>query len=104
MAASRSSRTRQWAVKSFQSVPEASRFVSNRSYIMSDQIVPVPPAWKGHSFLGAPDYAALYAESIKDPDGFWRKQAARLDWIKPFTKVSDVSWKAEDLHVRWFED
>jgi acetyl-CoA synthetase len=71
---------------------------------MSDQIVPVPPAWKDRAFVGPTDYAALYAESVKDPDGFWRKQAARLDWIKPFTKVSDVSWKAEDLHVRWFED
>ncbi|HUO01321.1 MAG TPA: acetate--CoA ligase [Rhizomicrobium sp.] len=71
---------------------------------MSDQIVPVPPAWKGRAFVGAADYAALYAESMKDPDGFWNKQAARLDWIKPFTKVSDVSWKADDLHVRWFED
>ena len=71
---------------------------------MSDQIVPVPPAWKGRAFVGAGDYAALYAESLKDPDGFWKKQAARLDWIKPFTKVSDVSWKADDLHVRWFED
>ena len=70
----------------------------------SDQIVPVPPAWKDRAFVGAGDYAALYEESIKDPDGFWKKQAARLDWIKPFTKVSDVSWKAEDLHVRWFED
>jgi acetyl-CoA synthetase len=70
----------------------------------SDQIVPVPPAWKDRAFVGPTDYAALYAESVTDPDGFWRKQAARLDWIKPFTKVSDVSWKAEDLHVRWFED
>ena len=34
----------------------------------------------------------LYAEALKDPDGFWRKEAARLDWIKPFTKVNDVSW------------
>ena len=70
----------------------------------SDQIVPVPPAWKDRAFVGPTDYTALYAELVKDPDGFWRKQAARLDWIKPFTKVSDVSWKAEDLHVRWFED
>src|SRR3984957_11835541 len=70
----------------------------------SDQIVPVPPAWKDRAFVGPTDYAALYAESVKDPDGFWKKQAARLDWVKPFTKVSDVSWKAEDLHVRWFED
>ncbi|HEX4106014.1 MAG TPA: acetate--CoA ligase [Rhizomicrobium sp.] len=70
----------------------------------SDQIVPVSPAWKDRAFVGAGDYSALYAESVKDPDGFWKKQAARLDWLKPFTKVSDVSWKAEDLHVRWFED
>jgi len=70
----------------------------------SDQIVPVPPAWKDRAFVGAGDYATLYAESVKDPDGFWKKQAARLDWLRPFTKVSDVSWKAEDLHVRWFED
>jgi acetyl-CoA synthetase len=71
---------------------------------MSDQIVPVPPAWKDRAFVGPTDYAALYAESVKDPDRFWKKQAARLDWIRPFTKVSDVSWKPEDLHVRWFED
>jgi acetyl-CoA synthetase len=70
----------------------------------SDQIVPVPPAWKDRAFVGPTDYATLYAESVKDPDGFWRKQAGRLDWIRPFTKVSDVSWKAEDLHARWFED
>ena len=41
---------------------------------------------------------------LKDPDGFWRKEAGRLDWIKPFTKVSDVSWDPANLHVRWFED
>jgi acetyl-CoA synthetase len=70
----------------------------------SDQIVPVSPAWKDRAFVGPTDYTALYAESVKDPDGFWKKQAARLDWIKPFTKASDVSWKVEDLHVRWFED
>src|ERR1700733_12694007 len=70
----------------------------------SDQIVPVPPAWKDRAFVGPTDYATLYAESVKDPDGFWRKQSGRLDWVTPFTKVSDVSWKAEDLHVRWFED
>jgi len=71
---------------------------------MADQIVPVPPAWKDRAFVGAGDYAALYQDSIKDPDGFWKRESARLDWIKPFTKVSDVSWRHDDLHVRWFED
>src|SRR5215469_2756197 len=71
---------------------------------MNDSVIPVPEEWKKRSFIHARDYAALYDESIKDPNNFWKKQAARIDWIKPFTKVSDVSWKAEDLHVRWFED
>ena len=42
--------------------------------------------------------------SIKDPDTFWKRQAARLDWIKPFTKVRDVSWDPDNLHIKWFED
>jgi acetyl-CoA synthetase len=71
---------------------------------MQEQLVPVLPVWKDRAFVKPPDYAVLYAQSIQDPDGFWRREAARLDWIKPFTKVSDVSWKPEDLHVRWFED
>ena len=71
---------------------------------MSDPVIPVPEEWKKRAFINARDYAALYAESIKDPDGFWKKQAERLDWIKPFTKVSDVSWDPDSLHIKWFED
>ncbi|HXR94302.1 MAG TPA: acetyl-coenzyme A synthetase N-terminal domain-containing protein, partial [Rhizomicrobium sp.] len=71
---------------------------------MSDEIVPVPGDWKKRAYVGAPDYAARYAESVKDPDGFWGKEASRLDWLKPFTKISDVSWDPAKLHVRWFED
>jgi len=71
---------------------------------MSDVIVPVPEEWKKRAYINARDYAALYAESIKDPDAFWKKQASRLDWIKLFTKVSDVSWDPDKLHIKWFED
>ncbi|MBN9554558.1 MAG: acetate--CoA ligase, partial [Alphaproteobacteria bacterium] len=45
-----------------------------------------------------------YGASVEDPEGFWGKEAGRLDWLKPFTKVSDVSFDAKDLHIRWFED
>ena len=71
---------------------------------MTDQIVPVPGDWKKRAFVGASDYAGRYAQSVEDPDGFWKKEAARLDWVKGFTKVSDVSWKPDNLHIRWFED
>ncbi|MES2254984.1 MAG: acetate--CoA ligase [Pseudomonadota bacterium] len=71
---------------------------------MTDQTVPVPGDWKKRAYVSASDYAARYAQSVEDPDGFWKKEASRLDWVKDFTKVSDVSFAANDLHIRWFED
>jgi acetyl-CoA synthetase len=71
---------------------------------MTDQIVPVSGDWKKRGYVSASEYATRYAESVQDPDGFWKKEAGRLDWVKDFTKVSDVSFAANDLHIRWFED
>ncbi|MEL6363848.1 MAG: acetate--CoA ligase [Pseudomonadota bacterium] len=49
-------------------------------------------------------YDADYARSVADPEGFWAGVAARLDWMKPFNDVKDVSFAKEDLHIRWFAD
>ena len=49
-------------------------------------------------------YQVLYQQSIENPEAFWREQAQRITWIKPFTKVKDTSFKAEDFRIRWFED
>ncbi|MGI1664242.1 acetate--CoA ligase, partial [Palleronia sp. KMU-117] len=54
--------------------------------------------------MDAERYAALYAESVSDPEGFWRREAGRVDWMRPFTKVKDTSFAAGDVHIRWFED
>ncbi|MFT7617759.1 MAG: acetyl-CoA synthetase [Planctomycetota bacterium] len=48
------------------------------------------------------DYHAIHQESVVDPESFWSKQAAQLDWNKPFSKVLD--WDFDRGHVRWFED
>jgi acetyl-CoA synthetase len=71
---------------------------------MSDQLFPAPEEWKKRAFMTRAQYEQAYAESVKDPDGYWRKEAARLDWLKPFTKVKNVSWDAANLHIKWFED
>ncbi len=49
-------------------------------------------------------YAEMYARSIADPEGFWREQAGRLDWMKPFSKVKNVNWDPDHLSIKWFED
>ena len=72
---------------------------------MSEQtIFPVTAEAAGGAHVDAAAYEAMYRRSVEDPEGFWAEQAGRLDWIRPFTKVKDVSWAKDDLHIRWFED
>ena len=71
---------------------------------MSDSLFPVPEEWKKRALMTKAQYEAAYAASIKDPDTFWGKEAARLDWARPFTKVKNVSFDAASLSVKWFED
>jgi len=49
-------------------------------------------------------YRAMYADSIADPDAFWAEHGKRIDWIKPYSQISDVSYDAGDLHINWFAD
>ena len=49
-------------------------------------------------------YAAMYARSLSDPDGFWREQGQRLDWVTAFTKVQTTSFDEADFGIRWFAD
>ncbi|MBI5837716.1 MAG: acetate--CoA ligase [Candidatus Eisenbacteria bacterium] len=41
---------------------------------------------------------SMYAEAEKDPEAFWAKCAAELDWIRPWERV--LAW--EPPHARWF--
>jgi acetyl-CoA synthetase len=68
------------------------------------KVHPVPPEFAAKARIRAADYEKLYAESVRDPDGFWGRIGKRLDWIKPYSKVKDVSFDADDLHIRWFHD
>ena len=61
-----------------------------------------PPAARDGALLTSPEaYAAMYARSLQDRDGFWREQAeSLLDWMAPFETVAD-----EDLaggSIGWF--
>jgi len=49
-------------------------------------------------------YKAMYAQSIADPDAFWAEHGKRIDWIKPYSQISDVSYDADDLHINWYAD
>ncbi|MDH3549104.1 MAG: acetate--CoA ligase [Gammaproteobacteria bacterium] len=71
---------------------------------METQVYPVPAATKERALIDKAGYEKMYARSIEDNEAFWAEQAQRIDWIKPFTEVRDVSFAKEDLHIRWFAD
>ena len=59
-------------------------------------------AAKAH--VDAAKYDEMYAASIADPDAFWKKEAGRVDWIKPFTTVKDVDFTLGNVSINWFAD
>ena len=69
-----------------------------------NEIFPVPDGRAQTALIDADKYTQMYRRSLEDPDGFWREEARRIDWITPFTEISDVSWDTDDLHIRWFGD
>jgi acetyl-CoA synthetase len=71
---------------------------------VSDEVFPVPQEWAERARMDAAGYDAAVARVEADPDGYWREVAGRLDWIKPFSVVKDVSFNRDDFHIRWFED
>ena len=71
---------------------------------MSDQVYPVPDGLADTAWCNDDKYREMYQRSVDDPEGFWAEQGQRIDWIKPYTKMKDVSFDAPDVHIKWFED
>ena len=71
---------------------------------MAETIHPVPRDWAETALIDADRYQAMYRRSLHDPEGFWRDEAKRIDWMRPFTTVKRTSFAAADFGINWFED
>jgi len=65
---------------------------------------PVPQEWAERAWLDNSAYKKMYESSVNKQEEFWAEQGKRIDWIKPYTKVKDTSFNADDLHIKWFYD
>ena len=61
-------------------------------------------SWVKNSYINKSKYQKKYRDSLKDNDGFWKKEGKRIAWIKPYTKIKDVSYSKSDVHIKWFYD
>jgi acetyl-CoA synthetase len=71
---------------------------------MKDKIYPVPSAWAKTAYINSEVYEQLYKEANDTPETFWREQAKRINWIKPFTKVKNTNFDSSRVSIKWFED
>ncbi|MEL7260636.1 MAG: acetate--CoA ligase, partial [Pseudomonadota bacterium] len=72
---------------------------------MSDIKTYAPSAeFAGNAHVDAARYDEMYAASIADPDAFWDEHGKRIDWIKPYTQVRDVSYAYGNVSINWYAD
>ncbi len=68
------------------------------------KVYPVPAEWAKKAWVDAQKYQEMYAASVKENAAFWAEHGLRIDWFEPYTKVKDVSYAYDDVHIRWYYD
>ncbi|SLJ88335.1 acetate--CoA ligase [Novosphingobium mathurense] len=71
---------------------------------MAETVYPVPAEWAQNALIDDARYQEMYRRSVEDPEGFWREEAQRIDWIRPFSAVKQTSFHEADFGISWFTD
>ena len=66
-------------------------------------LFPVPADLAKTAWINEEKFVDMYADSLRDPVGFWREQGKRIDWIRPYTRVKETSFVGE-VSIRWYHD
>src|SRR5690606_42084334 len=63
------------------------------------EVFPVPEALARASHCDFDKYQEMYRRSLDDPEGFWREQAKRLDWVKFPTRIKEGGYD-DDVRIQ----
>ena len=64
-----------------------SKIRKTKTSTSSELIFKIPKKWSNNAYVDKNEYEKKYKLSIKDNEGFWRKEGKRIEWIKPYTKI-----------------
>ena len=71
---------------------------------MSEEIVhTVSSEWAGRAHVDIDAYLTMYEASVSGPESFWAEHGRRIDWITPYSKIKNTSFR-DGVEIRWFED
>ncbi|MEH6835496.1 MULTISPECIES: acetate--CoA ligase [Falsihalocynthiibacter] len=71
---------------------------------MSDKTYAPSAAFSAEAHADKATYEKMYAASIADPDAFWGEHGKRIDWIKPYTEVSNSNFELGSVNINWYAD
>ena len=70
----------------------------------ADKIFPVPENYKNSAHVTKEIYEDLCQQAETDSEKFWDKIGKRVDWIKPYSKIKDVTWSKKNVDINWYYD
>ncbi len=69
-----------------------------------DEIFAPSEEMAARAHIDAAKYEEMYAQSVADPDAFWAEHGKRIDWMTPYTTISNVNYNKPDVSIKWYED
>tara|TARA_Y100001936_G_scaffold33114_1_gene31073 strand:+ start:135 stop:2075 length:1941 start_codon:yes stop_codon:yes gene_type:complete len=70
----------------------------------ADKIFPVPENYKNSAHVTKEIYEDLCQQAETDSEKFWDKIGKRVDWIKPYSKIKDITWSKKNVDINWYYD
>ena len=70
----------------------------------SDKIFPVPDIYKNTAHVTKEIYEDLCQKASNENEKFWDNIGKRIDWIKPYSKIKDVTWSKKNVDINWYYD
>ena len=90
--------------KRVKSRKKSKRIKKAKKTVSKELIFKIPKKWSNNAYVDKSQYEKKYKLSIKDNEGFWKKEGKRIDWIKPYTKIKDVKYSKADVKIKWYYD
>ena len=64
----------------------------------------VSSEWSAEAQVNSAKYNEWYENSLNNNEEFCSEHGKRIDWIKPYTKVKDVSYNKDNFSIKWYYD
>ena len=56
--------------------------------------------WSADAQINHDKYTKWYDKSFNDNEDFWNEHGKRIEWVKPYSKVKNVSFKKDSFSIK----